>query len=163
MTKGWIAAAAIATLGVVAVPVAKAQFHGGSHGHARHEMGAMGFGGGMGPLGHLRQLREKLDLSDEQVAQIKQIAVDVHQQNSVYHTAMKEDFHQVAKVLIANPNDVDRAESLLEQNENARKQFRQNILKGVSRALNVLTPEQRSKLADIVAEHEQRMSGADEK
>ena len=159
MSKGWIAAAAIAALGVVAVPVAQAQLHNGGHG--RHEMGAMGFGGGM--FGHLRALREKLDLSDEQVAQIKQIAADVHQQNGSYHEAMKNDFHQVAKVLIANPNDVDRAEELLEQNEVARKQLRQNILKGVSRALNVLTPEQRSKLGDIVAEHMQQMHGADSK
>lgn len=145
MKKRWIAAAALVLSGAVAVPLLKAN-------HLGHESGMMSMGGGMG-MRHLRALKEKLDLSDAQVDQLKAIAAEVREANKPYRETMRGDFKSVATLLLANPNDLSKAESILDQNDAARKQMRENILRGVSKGLNVLTPEQRTKLGELIAQH----------
>jgi Spy/CpxP family protein refolding chaperone len=155
MKKSWIVVLTMTVAVLVAIPFAHAGMARRAHGHyggggmAGHHAGAF--------FGHLRALHEKLDLSEAQTEQIKQIAAEVHEQNANYVSAIHDDVQAVADVLIADPNAVDKAESLLKQNAEARRQVGENILRGVSRALKVLTPEQRDKLADLVAEHREQM------
>jgi Spy/CpxP family protein refolding chaperone len=162
MKKRWIAVLVVVLVAAVAIPIAYAGMNRrggmGMHGMGMHGMHGEEGGHGFAFFGHLRALREKLDLSDAQVEQIKQIAADVHEKNASFRGSMKDDFHAVADVLIADPNAIDRAEEILSKNEAARREMRDNMLRGVSRALNVLTPEQRGKLAGIVAEHRERMN-----
>ena len=136
--------AIIAIVALAAVPLAYAQV-------ARHGRAA-GFGGGFAFFGHLRHLKSALDLSDQQVGQIKTIAKDLHQQNAQYRDQLHGGLHAVAQALINNPNDVAGAQKLLDQQTAAENAMKANALVAASKALNVLTPDQRAKLGTILSE-----------
>ena len=123
--------------------------------------GARGMHGGGGgralafhaPLDHVKG---ELDLSDAQVGQIKDIAKAAHEQNGQYREQIHGTLKQVATVLLTNPNDVAGAQAVLDQQAAAEKQLKSNLLAAASKALNVLTPEQRTKLALHLAERGNR-------
>jgi Spy/CpxP family protein refolding chaperone len=112
--------------------------------------------GGRGLLGHLNQLRSELDLSDAQVEQIRSIARATREQNEGFRETMHGTFKDVAATLLTNPNDVAAAQTLLDRQAAAERQLKTNLLAAASKALNVLTPEQRTKLALHLAERGQR-------
>ena len=117
--------------------------------------------GGFGPEGRvlkvLRHVGVELELTDQQKEQIKQIALDVRTQNKQYRASMKTGFRGAADILVANPDNVNAALSLLEQQDAQRAEMRQNIVEGVSRALKVLSAEQRTKLAELMDKHAARV------
>ncbi|MDQ3283267.1 MAG: periplasmic heavy metal sensor [Acidobacteriota bacterium] len=125
--------------------------HGGPGGH-----GAPGFAG-LGFMAHLRQVSEELDLSAAQKEQIHGILRQAHEQNAQYREQLHGGFQSVAQALIANPNDIAGAQALMARNEAAESAMKANMLTAASKALNVLTPEQRTKLSGIVAEHAAKM------
>lgn len=132
----------------------------GGHGfgagmHGMHGMHGEGFGAGM-LLGHLRHLQEELDLSDAQVDQIRSIFGDLHTQNEAYRDQVRGGFHSVAETLLKNPNDVAGAQALLDSQAAAEKAMKANMLTAMSKALNVLTAEQRAELATKIQEHSER-------
>jgi Spy/CpxP family protein refolding chaperone len=112
--------------------------------------------GGLAFLGHLEKMREVLDLSEQQVDQIKAIVRTTHEQNKQYREQMHGGFKEVAKTLLANPNDIATAQTLLDQQTTAENAMKSNMVAAASKALNVLTPEQRTKLALHLAEHGER-------
>jgi len=59
--------------------------------------------------------------------------------------------HGVATTLLANPSDITTAQALLDQQAEAERNLKANTLAAASKALGVLTPDQRSKLADMIA------------
>lgn len=126
-----------------AVPFAYAQVQRMHHG------GIAGFP----MLAHIGHLKSELDLSDQQVDQIKAIAKDFHQQNAALHTQLHGGFRAVAQSLINNPNDLAAAQAILDQQTAAENTLKSNALVAASKALNVLTPEQRTKLGTIMNEH----------
>ena len=142
----------------LAVPFAFAQ-----HMHAR----GMGMHGGPGAefggmmmLGHLAHAQQALGLSDQQVADIKVIFKDLHDQNAAYRDQLHGNLKSIADTLIANPNDVAAAQALLDKQEAAEHTMKVNALNAAARALNVLTPDQRTKLSQHLqdrAEHFQHM------
>lgn len=135
-----------ALLLVVAVPL-----FAGARGHRmRGEGDGFGHGFGMHIFG---KLKAELNLTDEQSTQLKTIAREVHEQNAVYRQQMHGTMKEAASVLIANPGNVEQARTILQQNDQAHAQLRDNILQGVSRGLAVLTPEQRTKLAAYLESH----------
>jgi Spy/CpxP family protein refolding chaperone len=148
MTKRNIIIAIVAILAVAAVPFVYAQ-QGRMH---MHHGGDSGFAF----LGHLQKLKSTLDLSDQQVDAIKAIVQDAHTQNAQYRDQLRSGHLAIAKALIANPNDLAAAQALLDQQTAAEKVLKSNMLAAASKALNVLTPEQRSKLGTLIAEHEAR-------
>ncbi|HVR40417.1 MAG TPA: Spy/CpxP family protein refolding chaperone [Thermoanaerobaculia bacterium] len=127
---------------------------GGFEGHHRGPGGPGGFG--MDPLGHLAHAKDELGLSDAQVDQIKAIFKDLHEQNAQYREQMHGGFGAIADALIANPNDTAAAQKILDQQAQTERAMKSNFLQATSKALNVLTPEQRTKLASMVAEHRDR-------
>ena len=141
-------AAGVALLALIAVPFAFAQHARGMHGEA--------FGGPMF-LGHLQHLKQELGLSDQQTSDIKAIFQDLRQQNQQYHESMHNTMHQVAQLLLNNPNDIAGAQALIDQQVGAERAMKTNALNAASKALNVLTPDQRAKLSTLV---EQRMGSA---
>jgi Spy/CpxP family protein refolding chaperone len=150
-----IAAAILAAIALVAAPIVFAGphgmrgfggMHGGMHGH--------GMGGGI--FAHLRQLREELDLTDAQVDQIKTIFKEAHEQNAAAHQSLHGGFVAIAQALLANPNDLAGAQALLDKQDAAEKQLKLNVLTATSKALNVLTAEQRAKLSAKLAERAER-------
>lgn len=147
-----IAAVLTALLTAAAVPFVHA-------GAARRMHGDLAFGhAGLSFLHHhLGKLKDELDLSDAQAAQLHTIFRETRQQNAPYREQMHGTMKSVAQTLIADPNDVAGAQALLDRQEDAHRAMRNNIVVAASKALNVLTPEQRAKLAGLVAEHAARM------
>ena len=143
------AAAILAVL--LAVPFAFAQ-----HMHARG-MGMHGPGaeGGM-MLGHLAHAQKALGLSDQQVADIKAIFQDLHQQNSAFHAQLHDGIKGIADTLIADPNNVAAAQALLAQQEAAEHTMKVNALNAAAKALNVLNADQRAKLAEHLRQRAER-------
>lgn len=138
----------IALAALAAVPFAYA----GPGGHGRHG----GEHGGLGMFGRLDRMQEKLDLSDQQVDQIKAIFTDLRAQNEQYRDQVRGGFHGVAELLLQNPNDVAGAQALLDQQAAAEKVMKSNLLNATSKALNVLNADQRAKLSEMLSERAER-------
>lgn len=149
MKKHTIAmAAAVALIAVVAVPLAFAQHE--------HHMRGDGLGGTMF-LGHLNHMKGQLGLTDQQTSDIKAIFQQLHQQNQPYRDSMRSTMHQVAQTLLNNPNDVAAAQALINQQADAERTMKLNALNAASKALNVLTADQRTKLSTMMQEHTGRI------
>ena len=144
-----LTATVIAIAALAIVPMVYA----GPGGHGRHG-GGEGFGGpGMAMFGHLAHLKDKLDLSDQQVDQLKAIFADVHQQNAQNRDQLHGGMKDIAQTLLKNPNDLAAAQAILDQQTAAENAMKANVLQATSKALNVLTADQREKLGTILAEH----------
>ena len=133
----------IAIAALAAVPFAYAQAG------RMHRFGGAGF-----PLlGHLGHLKAELNLTDDQVGEIKSIVQDFHAQNAQYRDQLHGGLKAVAQALINNPNDIAGAQALLDQQNAAEKAMKSNALVAASKALNVLTADQRAKLGQMLSEH----------
>lgn len=141
-------AAVVAMLVLVAAPFALAQrMHGGAHG-----MGGPGELGGVMFLGHLQHAKQALGLSDQQVTDIETIFKDLRTQNQQYRESLHGNMKQIAAILINNPNDTAAAQALIDKQSDAERQMKTNALLAASKALNVLTPDQRGKLQTFLNE-----------
>jgi Spy/CpxP family protein refolding chaperone len=138
-----IFSAAALVIVLAAVPFAMAQ-HMRGHGHGR---GGMMFG--------LGRAKSALGLSDQQSADIKQIFTDLRTQNEPLRTSMRGGRQAIAQLLLANPNDIAGAQALLDKQIDAERQMKHNALAAASKALNVLTPDQRTKASAFL---QQRMA-----
>jgi Spy/CpxP family protein refolding chaperone len=123
--------------------------------YARPE--AHGDGGrGIAMFGRLARLQDKLDLSDQQVDQIKAVFEDLHTKNQPYREQVRGDRGDAARLLLRDPNDIAGAQSMLDQRIAAEKTMRANMLVATSKALKVLSAEQRAKLEDLMAQRAER-------
>jgi Spy/CpxP family protein refolding chaperone len=155
----------LAILGLVIIAAGAALYAGpgrhmrmggmGGHGSPHGGHGG-GFGAGM-MLGHLHEIASELDLTDAQKTQIHAIFKETREANEQYRVQMHGGMKDVARVLIANPNDIAGAQAVLDQQNATERALKSNILRGVSKALNVLTPEQRTELGQIVAKRAQQL------
>jgi Spy/CpxP family protein refolding chaperone len=137
------AAAALVVLTIVPFSYAQHMRRGGGPGH--------GPDGGLGAimmLGHLEHAKEVLGLSDQQVSDIKAIFGDLRTQNATLHEQLRGSVKAVAEKLIANPNDIAGAQAEMAKQEAAEHTLKVNTLNAASKALNVLTAEQRAKIAE---------------
>lgn len=158
--RTWILMAALVVAGLAVVPFVyggPGRGHGVFGGHegsgGREGLGAHpAFGHGMGFLGHMGKIQEELDLSDAQVDQIKAIFRDAHEQNAENRQRLHGGMESVARTLIADPNDIAAAQALIDQQAEAERALKASILNAMSKALNVLTPEQRTKLGTLIDE-----------
>jgi len=140
--RNLIIASVLAVITLTAVPLVYAQHYRSGFRHGA--FADFGFG-------HLRHAREYLDLSDAQVDQLKEIAADLHKQNAPYRDQLHGGLVQVAQTLINDPNNVGAAKALLDQQNAAENTMKANALNAASKALNILTPDQRAKVADFVS------------
>ena len=139
---------------LVAVPLVYAQqFH-----RAGHHGGGFGGGHAFGFLGgrHLEHLADELDLSQAQVDQIKAIYAELHEQNAQYRESMHGGFKAIAETLLKDPNDTAAAQALIDQQAAAEKAMKTNMLNATSRALNVLTADQRAELGEKLQQFGER-------
>lgn len=123
-------------------------------GPAMHGFGD-GFGAGM-LFGHLRHVKEELELSDAQVQQIQAIFATVREENEQYREQLHGGMHSALTTLLANPNDLAAAQAALDRQTAAERALKQNLLTATSKALNVLTPAQRTELGEMIAKHAER-------
>jgi Spy/CpxP family protein refolding chaperone len=135
----------VAVLVVAAVPIVYALpgMH-RSHG---------GFGHG---LKHLVDAKQELGLSDGQVAEIKGILKDMHQQNATYRAQYHSGLEAIVNTLVEDPSNVAAAQAQLDAQAQTERALKSSLLNAASKALNVLSPDQRRKLATMVAEHRDR-------
>ena len=151
MTRRYTLAAVFAILIAAAVPFIYAQPMMGHHG------GPGGHDGGFGFLfGRLDRAKAALNLTDDQVSQLQAIATDLKSQNAPYREQLRGGFQQITTTLLNNPNDVAAAQALLNQQTAAENAMKTNTLNAASKALNVLTAEQRAKLAEFIANRQAR-------
>lgn len=135
---------------VLAVPFAVAQHMRGAgfrHGCMRGDSATM--------FGHMRGAKAALGLSDQQADDIKKIFTDLRAQNAPYRDSLRGGRQAIAQALLANPNDVAGAQALIDKQTEAERQMKSNALAAFSKALNVLTPEQRAKASNFL---QQRMA-----
>jgi len=147
--KKRIAIAITLVLAVGALAAAPLMLADGPHGRFRGGMGGHGFG----PLGHIAHIKGELDLSDQQVDQIKTIFAETREQTAPYREQLHGGYKGVAQKLLENPNDVAGAQALIDQQTNAERAMKTAILNGASKALAVLNDEQRAKLTAMIEEH----------
>ena len=140
-------AGVIAALVIVAAPFALAQRMHAAHGGPGGDLGGVMF------LGHLQRAKHALGLSDQQVTDIENIVHDLRAQNQTYRESLHGAMADIATTLINNPNDIAAAQALLDKQEATEHQMKVNALQAASKALNVLTPDQRAKLGDFIKEH----------
>ncbi len=139
---------------VITVLAGAALYAGPGRAHMRAGGGHHGFGAGF--FAHLHEIADELDLTRAQKTQIHGIFMEARDENRQYREQLHGGFHSVAKALIENPNDLAGAQALLDQQDAAERALKQNVLQAASKAINVLTPEQRTKLAQFIAERENR-------
>jgi len=135
--------AALVMAVLIAVPIAFAQHAKGMHGD--HIGGRMFFG-------HLGHIKQALGLSDQQASDIKAIFQDLRQQNQQYRQSQRGTMQQVALMLINNPSDTAAAQALIDQQSANERAMKINALNAAAKALNVLTPDQRTKLGSMLQE-----------
>ena len=154
MDKKRIAIAAILTgiVALTAVPMVMA----GPHGRFRHGPDTHGFA----MMGILQHAKSELDLTDQQADQIKAIFEETRAQNAQFRTQLHDGYTGVAKSLLENPGDVAGAQALIDQQTEAERAFKTNILNAASKALSVLNAEQRAKLGTMLEKHAEKKHAA---
>lgn len=112
-----------------------------------------GFDGG--PLGFYTRA---LNLTDAQQSQIKQIIAN---EKPAMHPLMQqeEQFHQQMMQLATGANfDEAKAQGIAAQEAQTHTQIEVEHAKIISQAYQVLTPDQKTKFAEMQARHQQRMA-----
>ncbi|MGZ5443718.1 MAG: Spy/CpxP family protein refolding chaperone [Thermoanaerobaculia bacterium] len=150
--KKRIAIAIALVLAVGALAAAPLVLADGPHGRVGRGMHGHGFG----PLGHLAHVRDELDLSDQQVDQIKAIFAETREQTAPYREQLRGGYKGVVQALLADPNDVAAAQALVDQQLTTERAMKTNFLNAASKALAVLNAEQRAKLRTMIEEHAER-------
>lgn len=112
-----------------------------------------GGGPGAGPFARLAMLKDELGLSDQQTSQIKGIFEALKDQNKSLREQLRDGRGDGLDALIANPSDTAGAQARLDAQLTAQRALRTNMISATSKALKVLTPEQRAKLGNL---HEER-------
>ena len=140
-----LAVGALAAAPLVLADGPSGRFGGGMRGH--------GFGHGFGPLGRLMHVKEELDLSDQQIEQIRTIFAETREQTAPYREQLHGGYKGVLQALVANPDDVAGAQALIDQQLNAERAMKTSFLNAASKAMAVLNAEQRAKLSTMIEEH----------
>jgi protein CpxP len=130
---------------VLVAGIAMAQPHGGPHG------GGDFFGGGM--LGYFSDV---LDLTDAQQAQIKQI---IAKEKPALEPLFKQEMQthqQMMQLIQSGTFDEAKAQAIATQGAQVHAQLEVQHARVASEAYQVLTAEQKTKLAQFIAKREQR-------
>jgi Spy/CpxP family protein refolding chaperone len=124
-----------------------------------HRGHGAGPGGEMFIFGALQHARQELGITDAQADQLKGIAKELREQNQQYREQLRGGHAAIMKTLLADPNNVAGAQAIIDQQSAAERAMKSNLLAAASKALNVLTPEQRTKLGTLIAErHSHKMN-----
>jgi periplasmic protein CpxP/Spy len=117
--------------------------------------GPHGHGDFFGPM--LGEMTDILDLTDAQQAQIKQIHENA---KPAMKTLMQQEHqsHEALMQLITSGSYSEAAaKKILDQESTVHEQLALQHAQLASQAYQVLTPEQKTKLASVIARREQRM------
>lgn len=136
-------------LAAAMTPVAHA-FPGGMGGHG--EMGAMGGRGmGMHGGGHMGRMLDQVGASAEQKAQIKAIMEAARNDLKPVQTQMKALRQQGAALFTQRNVDANAVEANRQQMQALHGQVSKRMAQAMVESSRVLTPEQRTKMADLMS------------
>ena len=113
--------------------------------------GGPGFGGPM--LGHLAR---RLDLTDAQLSQVKEIMTKEKPTFQPLMLQMAQNNQQVRQLVMANGFDEAKVRELASQQTQTLTELTVQRARVESELLQVLTPDQKTKLSAIITEHQQR-------
>jgi periplasmic protein CpxP/Spy len=113
--------------------------------------GGPGFGGPM--LGHLAR---SLDLTDAQQSQVKEIMAKEKPTFQPLMLQMAQTNQQVRQLVLANGFDEAKVRELASQQTQTLTELTVQRARVESELLQVLTPDQKTKLSAIITEHQQR-------
>jgi periplasmic protein CpxP/Spy len=113
--------------------------------------GGPGFGGHM--LGYLAH---KLDLTDAQQAQVKEILAKEKPAFQPLMLQMAQNHQQMRQLVMANGFDEAKVRELASQQTQTMTELTVQRARVESELFQVLTPDQKTKLTTIIAQHEQR-------
>ncbi|MGH9529355.1 MAG: Spy/CpxP family protein refolding chaperone [Terriglobales bacterium] len=108
-----------------------------------------------GPLGFFTKA---LDLTDAQQTQIKQIIAN---EKPTLHPLMLQEgqAHQQMMQLVTSGNfDETKAQAIISQETQTHSQIEMEHARMMSQAYQLLTPDQKTKFAQLQARHQQRMA-----
>lgn len=105
---------------------------------------------GGGVFRHLGRLRETLELTGEQLGNIRVIATELRAQNAPLRETLRKHRGAAAQVLLSNPDNVAEAKAALDEQAAVRERIRENGLRATARALAVLSPQQRETLRGLL-------------
>ena len=142
MKKKWIVVTVVVAVALVVAGTAFARV-------ARARALAEPFGGAIGMRAFVG-LRGQLDLTDDQVIQLRHIRQKVRAENETSRGEVRANILEAAKTLLANPDDITDAQAILARNAAATRTMKANALAGIADALKVLTPDQRSMIASRI-------------
>jgi protein CpxP len=131
---------------VLTTGIAIAEGHGGPHG------GGDFFGGPM--LGYLTDV---LDLTDAQQAQIKQIIATQKPAMEPLFTQEHDSHQQMMQLIQSGSFDQAKAQSIANQEAQIHAQLEVLHAQMASQAFQILTADQKTKLAQVMAKHQARM------
>jgi len=121
-----------------------AAMHHGMHGHM---MGGFEFG----------RILHQLNLSEDQKAQLKQIHEN---EKSTMKPLMQQEFqshHQMMQLIASDKFDTKQAQILASQEAQVHMQIEVEHAKMAAQAYQLLTPDQKTKVTEMIANHQQRM------
>jgi Spy/CpxP family protein refolding chaperone len=136
-------------MGLSLPPVWADQGHGSAGGHDRHGSYTAHF------LHHLVKHQKEIGLTEEQVAKLKALSLDLDRTQIKAHADIEVAERELAALVQDEKTDLATIEAKLKQSEMLEVEARMAAIKTKREALALLTPEQREKEK---AEHERMMS-----
>ena len=143
MNRRTLTAAAMIVSLTVAAPLLYAQ---------RHERPERGRASVFAPFAHIEELSEQLNLTDEQVEQIRVIFRDLHKLNAPYREELRGGLGTALQTLLQNPNDIAAAQAAVDRQAQAERAIATNTINATAGALKVLSAEPRTELAQLLEE-----------
>jgi Spy/CpxP family protein refolding chaperone len=116
--------------------------------------GGPGFGGGP----RAEHMLDLVDASEAQRSQIHQIMKSAAEELKPQHESLRQLQQQSRKLLAAPSVDAAAVEANRQQAQVLHEQLSKRMSQALVAAANVLTPEQRAKLAERMAQREARMA-----
>ena len=141
MNRRTLTAAAMIVSLAVAAPLLYAQ---------RHERPERGRASVFAPFAHIEELSEQLNLTDEQVEQIRVIFRDLHELNAPFRKELKGGLGTAFQSLLLNPDDIAGAQAAVDRQAQAERAISSNTINATANALKVLSAEQRTQLAQLL-------------
>ena len=128
-----------------------------SHGGGTGMMGEGGMAGGGRQGAHMERMLEEVGASAEQRTQIRQIWDAARKDMQALHAGGTNHRQEMARLLAQPSIDVAAVEALRQQHAAVREQASKRMTQAMVDASRVLTPEQRQRVAERLAQRQAMM------
>ena len=113
------------------------------------------YGKRMGRGGRMEKLLQQLDLTPEQSQQIEAIQEQFRTDNETLRQEMQAN-HQEMRSLLASDSSPEQLRQQHQQLQSLRQQLGTNHFETMLQVREILTPEQRNKMAELMAQYREK-------